>query len=130
MAMVNYLYPKPKKVHPKMVFATLIISSVVFTVLLHHTADAKELQNTGSYSVRLSDRAHHLNCRTGPGTNFPVRIQLEHGETIQVIHATSHSKPWFYTNLRCFVRANSRFLRWRGEKRSSNPEDTKPTITR
>ena len=90
------------------------------------TVKAKDLTETGSYKVQLANQYNHLNCRTGPGTGYPVRTRLEHGEAIQVLHVTPHSKPWFYTNLRCFVRASSSFLQSQGEttveKDNSEPE--------
>jgi hypothetical protein len=90
---------------------------------------AKNLTETGSYKVRLANTSNHLNCRTGPGTHFPVRIRLEHAEPIQVLHVTLHDKPWFYTNLRCFVRASSSFLEWQGEPKTDQ-DKSKPEVIR
>ena len=90
---------------------------------------AKDLTETGSYKVRLANSANHLNCRTGPGTHFPIRTRLEQGQPIQVLHVTPHQKPWFYINLRCFVRASSSFLVWQEETTTNQAED-KPKIIR
>lgn len=89
---------------------------------------AKNLTETGSYQVRLANPANNLNCRTGPGLNFPIRVKLEHGDEFQVLHVTAHRKPWFYTNLRCFVRAHSQFLQAQNNPSSTKTED--PTIIR
>lgn len=107
--------------------------TVIFTILaltmLPTSAQSKNLSETGSYKVRLANSANHLNCRTGPGTHFPVRAHLQHGDLIQVLHITPHGKPWFYTNLRCFVRASSSFLKKQKDTSTKKTNDT-PKIIR
>ena len=105
------------------IFATLAVT------LLPISAQSKNLTETGTYKVRLANTANHLNCRTGPGTHYPIRTHLQHGELIQVLHVTVDSKPWFYTNLRCFVRASSSFLS-KQKNTPSKKRTEKPKIIR
>ncbi|MBV35921.1 MAG: hypothetical protein CMP47_10815 [Rickettsiales bacterium] len=107
----------------------LICSFTAICLLFVCSANAKNLSSTGTYKVHLSNPSNHLNCRTGPGINFPIRAHLEHGDFVQVLHVTHHKKPWFYTNLRCFVRASSSYLKWQGEVKKK-PKPSKPKIIR
>jgi len=107
----------------------LVITLTILVGLYSQAAPTKNLTDIGSYKVRLANTANHLNCRTGPGTHFPVRARLQQGESIQVLHVTAHSKPWFYTNMRCFVRASSSFLT-KLKNKPSHKETDKPKIIR
>ncbi|HPQ96821.1 MAG TPA: hypothetical protein PLN94_14655 [Thiolinea sp.] len=78
------------------------------------TASAYDLLYTGTYRVKLADPHDTLNCRQGPDLDHAILLRLPTGTELAAIAVIGEQKPWFNTDLGCYVRASSHYLIWHG----------------
>ncbi|HPE60971.1 MAG TPA: SH3 domain-containing protein [Thiolinea sp.] len=77
-------------------------------------AFAYDLLYTGTYRVELADPDDTLNCRQGPGLDHAILLRLPPGTELEATAVIGEQKPWFNTDLGCYVRASSHYLIWYG----------------
>jgi uncharacterized protein YgiM (DUF1202 family) len=124
----------------KSLFAVTLITAVLFapTLTIAKTKfQYPQPDSQGDYRSILSTSAsgknphlvwriksNQLNCRSQPGTNYPIVRSLAKGNVIDVVgkprtYQDQQGKVWLHvakegsledTKIRCFVRANTQFI--------------------